>query len=301
MVPCSIRSIRSLRNSDSGFTLFELLVTSVIGLVLMGLCLSAMNANRWVFGKDTVRTRLNQNLRGALDIITIDGKVAGENLTSAFPAIELVNGSGAGADELYLRRNLVDEILPLCTAITAGTTTTRIYFADSSTTPGCAYSGQTTAFNSWKSYRTANGGTVDAYIYNTVNKRGEFFRYSGETNGTTNYSLTRTAGTWTYGYAVGSTAIYLLEEWDYKVVGQMLTLIENRDPARNYGVSFNITNMQVQITMQDGTVNTAFTAANNWTQIANIAITLSGQDQFAGTTLNRSVTAYFFPRNVLSN
>lgn len=297
-----IRLIRYIRSCDSGFTVVELLVTSLLGLVITSLCLSIAMMNRNVLGRDTARTRLNQNLRGAIDILTTDGRVTGENLDTLFPAIELVNGAGSNPDTLTLRRNLQDEILKVCTSIVAGSNVRQVYFAVPGNTPGCIYSGQAQNYNSWRNYRLAQGGQVDAFIYNSVTKQGEFFTYNSEADTGTSYYIQRpNGGTWANSYPNTSSSVYLLEEWKYQIQNSMLQIVENRDTANPYNVSFGVTNFQVQFGMRDGTIKYSFTTADAWTDISSIQVTLSGQDEFAKQTVARTVVGQFFPRNVLSH
>ena len=168
------RLIRSFASSDSGFTLLELLVTTVLGLLLIALILGTITANRRLYKEDIVRTKVNQNLRGAMDIIGSDIRLAGENLGPTFPAIQLTNGTAGGPDTLILRRNLLPEVLQVCVALTAGSTA-KLQFAIPGTTAGCIYSGETTAYNSWRSYRLANQNSVDSFVWNVCAKIGEFF------------------------------------------------------------------------------------------------------------------------------
>lgn len=273
----------------------------LLGLLIVGLGLSTVLVNRDVLGKETARTRLTQNLRGALDILGTDIRIAGENLSAAFPAVEITNGASGAPDTLTIRRNLLDEVLPLCTAIASGTTVTSIFYAIPGTVPGCTYSGHTNDYNAWNVYRTSNGNLVDAFIYNTVAKTGEFFKYTSETDGATSYSLNRTAGTWAGSYSVGASAVYVLEEWKYQMSSGILQVIQNRDASNPLNVSFGITDFQVSAIMQDGSTKTAFTSSDAWNTIAQIQIDITGQDRYAGRLLTKTVTGKFFPRNVLSN
>ena len=297
----SIQSIQYFRSSDRGFSIAELLVTSFLGLMVMSLAMSAAIANKTVLGKDKVRTQVAQNLRGALDIIGMEARIGGENLGSGFPAIEITNGASSAPDTLFVRRNLLDEVLPLCVAITAGTNVTDIVFANSPVVAGCVYSSHTHDYTAWQTYRTTHSNTVDAYIFDSVSKKGEFFKYNGETNNGTQYSVTRVAGTWTNSYPAISSTIYILEEWKFQVSSGILQLIQNRDNANANNVAFNITDFQVQALMQDGTTKTAFAPTDAWISIKQIQIDLSGAETFAQKLVTRTVTGKFFPRNVLSN
>jgi type IV pilus assembly protein PilW len=286
---------------QSGFTIIELLVTIFIGLIVLSIGLSTILTKRYVLGKESARTRVTQNLRGALDIVGTDLRIAGENLGSSFPAIQITDGVSGAPDTLIVRRNLIDEVLPLCTAIALGTSVTDIYFADSSATPGCAYSGHTHNFTAWSSYRSTHDNIVDAFIFDTASRNGEFFSYINEFDIGTSYFLRRAAGTWEYSYNVGATAIYVLEEWQYQLNNGVLEVIQNRDLDNPLKVAFGITDFQLSAIMQDGTTKSSLVATDSWTQISQILVELSGNEQYAGRNFSHSVSGMYFPRNVLSN
>lgn len=296
-----MRLIRSIASSSKGFTLIELLVSSSLGMLLIGLVLASVLANRQLFKQDMVRTRTNENIRGALDILGTDIRLGGESLGSAFPAIILANGSGVSADTLTVRRNLVAEVLPVCTALTAGSNAA-LRFAIPGTIAGCIYSTQTTSFNSWRSYRQANGNTVDAFIWDSSAKAGEFFKYTTETDGGTYYSITR-SGSWSRNYPTASSAAYILEEWKFlsNGGGDELQLIRNQDAANPTTLAFDLDNFQVSILQRDGTTKTAFTTSDVWTNIKSLTVSITGKQTFLKQTVKRTLSASFFPRNVLSN
>lgn len=296
-----MRLKRSILSSDSGFTVLELLVSAFLGLIVVGLTLSVSIAKKNVLGRDMARTRLSQNLRGAMDIIGADVRVGGENLGGSFPAIEIIDGSGSNPDVLIARRNLIDEVIPLCTQLDAATTTQEVYFAIPGLTPGCIYSGQTTSFNAWQAYRTAEGGTVDAYIWDSSGRRGEYFQMSGEGDNGTSYWITRASGTWQNTYPVGSSAIYILEEWRYELNNGLLQVILNQDTASPYNVAFGVTGFQARALLQDGSVDTDFSASDLWTTIDQVEVTLTGSESFRKEPIDRTLVGRFFPRNVLSN
>jgi prepilin-type N-terminal cleavage/methylation domain-containing protein len=284
-------------SKQKGFALIELLVTSFLGLILLSMISATMLMNRSVLGRDTSRTRLNQNLRGSMDIIGFDTRVSGENLPSTFPAILLTTGT---TDTFTVRRNLVDEVLNLCVQINSGSTTTQIKFAIPGTVAGCVYSNMTTAYNSWNTYRTNNGGTVDAFIWDRVNKRGEFFKFSANGTDGTSYWLTRTAGTWANTYTLGTSNIYILEEWQYRLVGDTLQVVQDQDTTNPLNVSFGITDFQVSILKSDGTTVTSFTTSDNWPDISQVNISISGKERYSGKDITRTMSGRFFPRNILS-
>ena len=279
------------------------MVSSFLGCLVALLAVDFSITQNNFFGADVVRTRISENLRGGMDIVMIDGREAGENLTFAVPAIEVTNGTGTNPDVLVLRRNLLSSVLNLCATITAGSGTTQIYFANSTTQSGCIYSAEAPKYTAWQTYRTSNGNTVDAFIYDSVAKRGEFFKYNGEglNAGSNSYWITRSAGTWANTYTRYSSWIFLLEEWKYQLSGDTLQLIQNRNTANPYNVSFGVTGLSVNVLMQDGTLKSSFTTADDWTEIERVEPTLSAGETYRGQLMTRSLAGQFFPRNVLSN
>lgn len=291
-----MKLIRFTHSSAKGFTLIEFMVNMLVASVILLPALSFTTLHRRVLVNDSSKTKLVQNLRGALDVIGATVRVAGENLPSSFPAVLVTSGL---TDEIRLRRNLIDEILPVCSAVTAGNT--QITFGVTTSPPaGCVYSGQTTAYNSWRNYRINNGGTVKAYIYNSSTKTGEFFFYSGEQNTGSIYRINSTSGLGG-SYPVGSSTVFILEEWKIDMSSDMLRLIENNDSASPLNVAFGMTDFQASVYMQDGSTKTSFAGTDQWNQIKSIELALSGSENSGYSSISRTISGRYFPRNVLSN
>jgi prepilin-type N-terminal cleavage/methylation domain-containing protein len=292
----------SKRGTEDGFSLLEVLVASFIGLIVAMMCSNTALVQRQLFSNDSVRTSLNQNLRGAADIIVSDGRVAGENLAAAFPAIEVVSGEEL-SQELILRRNLLDAILNVCSNIQAGTSRSRIYIANSNTVSGCVRSEEASKYNTWQNYRLAQEGqTAKAYIYNSGTKTGEFFTYSAEGITSQDYWISAgDSGTWSSNYPANTSWIIILEEWRYRKNGEMLQIIENGDITQPFNLAFGIKNFTTKVVLQDGSEQTLFSNENNWTEIKRIETVLSGEERSGKSLINKTINAYFFPRNVLSH
>ena len=290
-----------MRSSDSGFTLLELLVVCFLGLMLTALTLTFTQTQRLSLGTDMARTRLTQNLRGSLDIIGADVRIAGENLAAAFPAILITDNGSGSPDTLTLRRSIINEVLPVCQAVSAGTS--QVYFAIPGNVAGCTRSGHTNDYNAWQTQRLADSDqSVRAYIWDSVAKMGEFFDYTGEADtGTAYYILRGGAPTWSRTYPVGSSSVYMLEEWKFDVDTNLLRVTREQQTGSINNVSFRINNFQVRALMQDNTIKTSFTATDNWSQLKAIEVTLIGDDEYAKNLITRSISSQFFPRNVLSN
>ena len=298
-IPSIPNSVNTSLRSEAGFTLIELLVASTLGLVVTALVLGSLLTHRNLFHRDLTRTRVAETLRGAMDIMGADIRLGGEALPAAFPAILATNGASGAPDTLTVRRNVLSEVLPLCTALTSGSTAVA-YFAITGSVAGCTYAGQTSSFNSWKNYRTGQGGTTKAFIWDSGAKAGEIFDYVGENDTGTTYSIRRT-GAWSRAYPTTTTAIYMLEEWAFRQSVDELQLIKNQDTVNPVTLAFNVENFQLSFTMMDGTTKSAFLATDSWTQIRGIDLTLTAAETVGGDTLSRTLRGSYFPRNVLSN
>ena len=293
------------RASDDGFTVVELLVASTLGLMVTAMALAAVLANREVYKHDVVRTRINQNLRSALAIIGMNARQAGEALPAFFPAVEIVDHGTEAPDELYLRRNLREnEILNVCETLTANTSSSSVRFAYPTTEIACDYASELVPYlAAWNAYRTQRGGSASAYIYNRTARQGEFFTFNNMSDTGTEMFVLRSPGSWQYSYPGDglTAAMYLLQEYHFRVENGILQLIENREDSNILNVVDGITNFQATARMQDGSTLSSFTANEPWTGIQYIEITISGQDTFAGRTVSSVLTSRMFPRNILSH
>jgi len=295
-------------------TLMELMVASSLGLLIIGMTLTTTLANRDAYGYDIVRTRLNQNLRSAFDVINTEVRQAGERLPAAFPAIQIVNGASGAPDTLILRRNLMDEVLTVCRAIVPATSGPNVYTnaTGSGVPPACVYGAQTNSFNAWHNYRLAKGGAthvVDAYIFNLTTKLGQFFKYDTDASTASPASqyIRNQTGSWSNSYAATGTAVYMLSEWKFAlstVAGQtdLLQLTENQKTTEVKNIVYGVKDIQFRALMQDGTTKTTFgSSTDDWTQLQAIEVTITGSDTFRGRDITSTLTTQLFPRNVLSN
>lgn len=281
----------------------EVLMATSVGLLLLGITLDETISKQRLLNLDVARTRMNQNLRSAMDIIGMNVRESGENLATGFPAIEIIDGASGAPDQLILRRNMLDEVLNVCTAIAAGSGTTTIEFANASGNAGCDYASNMQNYSSWRSYRLSEPGQrTFVYVIDSATRLGEFVTYTGETDdGSANYSISTAGHTWVNDYPVATSAAYVIEEWKFQVVNGNLQLIIGEDTANAMNVVYGINDFQVVATLTDGTVKNAFARTDDWTQIKKLTVTLNGQDSFAGQTLTNSLEDSYFPRNILSN
>jgi len=293
----SLASTKGSANGELGYTLVELMVSSTIGLVLLSLILGTAVANRNSFRGDLVRSRANETARGIIDIIAANVRLGGENLGSGFPAI-VIDDAGT-KDTLTVRRNLLSEVLPLCSPLAAGTNSSA-FFAIPGNVAGCTYSGQTTNFQAWRAYRLSEGGTARAFIWDSSTRLGEFFTYQNDSNDGTSYAIQR-SGTWTRAYPSISSSIYMLEEWRFRISGENLELVTNQDFAVPAVLAFGVTGFEVSAEKEDGTLSTSFPATEDWTTLRLISSRITLSERQGAHNFTRAIDGYFFPRNVLSN
>ena len=286
----------------NGFTLVELTVAIGLLLGISAMVLSSSLVSKYVFKKDMVRTRLNQNLRSGMDFIGTNVRLAGENLPATFPSILVVDGAAGAPDELIIRRNLLDEILKLCTGVLAGNATTTLDFALPGNISGCIYKDNLHNYSAWRNYRLAEGGTVNGFLFDVSTNSGEFFEHVNEQNTGTSLNIQVTPyGTWSNNYDEDGTSIYILEEWHFRLPSNTLQLIEDGNSGSPLNVIDGVDNFQVVIHMQDGSFQTSFTDSDNWTQVQSLEVRLDGSDSSSGVLLNQAYTSRFVPRNILSN
>jgi len=305
--PCSRRST-SRRHEQHGFTLVELLVGMVVASFVMAGALTITLSSREIYEADQGRTAVNQNLRIALDLLGIDLRQAGERLPADFPAIEIADGTDGAPDQLLIRRNLLSAVLPVCEEINAGSTSDEVRVVDTGVTPpqGCDPvpdddgDGWPDNIQTWRDYRDSQGGSILAYVYNPVSRQGEFFLYDGE--GATDDHFNRGDGeAWQHTYPVAEMCrVYLLEERLFRMNEDLLQYLPSDDPANPINLVDHLTDLQINAILVDGSIQSAFTASDAWDNLRAIEITVSGEAQVRQETVSRTLSARYFPRNVLS-
>jgi len=308
-VTTSTSSKRSTRGSSDGFSIVELLVAltifSLVGAAVLALAMAA----RKVFEQDRNRTAVNQNLRSGVDLLGIDVRQAGERMPGNAPAIEITNGASNAPDQLILRRNLLDYVLPVCKNINNTSAADVVFVAkngNGAIPPGCAPVPDTNSdgwpdnIEAWRNYRIAHGGAVLAYIYNPVTHLGEFFTYDAEDNSDFHIHRLNTDN-WLRDYPVAQQPrIYILEQKRFLMTGDILQYVFNEDTANPVNLVNRLTDFQVRALLDDGSTLTSMPAATDWTHLQSIEVRLVGASTFSGRTLQRTLVSRFFPRNILS-
>jgi type IV pilus assembly protein PilW len=285
-----------------------MLVAMVVTSVIASAVLSVTISSRRVLRKDQRRSQLNQDLRLGLDLLGVDVRQAGERLPADFPAMEIVDGGGGTSDTLIIRRNLLDEVLPVCERIEANTFTSSVRIAQDILDPpkGCRPvlddngDGWPDNLEPWRDLRDASGGRLQAYIFNPVTNVGEYFVYDSDGSDTEHIGKADT-GNWQHTYEVDQQCrIYIIEERRYEVSGDVLQLVIDGETGSAQRMLHGVTDFQLQAMLADGTVSDALGVADDWSDLAAVSVTLAAESEESGDPMTREVSARFLPRNVLS-
>lgn len=335
----------STRSSNSGFTLVELIVTTLISSIILGASLSLIVGQRRQFVTDQNRTQASQNLRAGMDLIGTDIKLTGERLEEDFeqPTVMLIDEShgnnNSDSDELVLQRKLIPEKLGVCADVAAGATSITVSTASGSGL--CIFSsnetptadGLTDLLNIFQDYRCEEDGTAGcdrtialsgsncdgectwAYIYNPSTNSGEFFQYAFEEVDSTDPEVNRIflggSSTLASAYpAAQNPEIYLLEEREYRLNGDVLELVINRQESDALRLINEVQSFEATI-QAAGSSNSSFnpngvpSTALNWQTIDHIEVELktnnpAQSDLIALSEDKRTLTSRFFPRNIIS-
>ncbi len=297
-----LESISKETASERGFTLTEVLVATALTSIVMVAVIGHVLIIRQGYFEDIIRTRINSNLRSAMDIISMNVRQAGENLQTSFPAVVLEDGTAPESDVLTLRRAIFSEVLTLCQAASTGDTTLDVSSA-SVGTPDCTASNIGNVHQVFENYRaTGEDQEVRAYVFNRISGVGEFVDYTG--GGTSGGEYYLDVSELQNDYAASTSYVYMIEEYRFArdEIEDTLTLVIDGKTDEVQTVAFSVSEMQISIAIEDGsTINTLnFASAATWRDILQISVTLEGEEQRKDRTLSASITAEYFPRNVLS-
>ncbi len=276
--------------TQRGLTLIEILVSSIVGVMVLGVALSFTVSNRNLFERDTDRIQVNQNLTAAIEIMGNDIRQAGERIAQGdFPAVEMT------ATELILRRRPVSEELQLCQDVT-GSAAEVVVTQNPVITSGC--SATAAAVANW----VAESVNFPGYLYIPAQRRGVFF-ISGAGSDATRVATAGLTGNFT---EAARLPMYLLEERRYSLGDDgvlRLTIRELAEP-QVFEIANRITDFEVNVFLVgDLTPITLFGAdpAHQWADIRTVEVTLTAEtDVGFGRTEPRSITSRFFPRNAAS-
>jgi len=304
---------RSTREcSTEGFSLVELLVALTVTVLVSAAVMSLAFSAQAVFETDKHRTSVNQNLRSGIDLLGMDVRQAGERLPGDAPAVEIIDGENDGPDRLILRRNQFDVVLPVCNLkISAGSATDALFCSRRDVThkypPGCALAADSNSdgwpdnLEAWRDYRVSHGGVITAYLHNPATDVGEFFQYDAEDNSTMHIHKLNT-DRWEYTYELtDSPRIYILEQKEFFLEDGVLKCIVNGNTDSVLNLVSHISDFQTRAVFQDGTIQMAMSAADDWSDLAAVEVWLSAESEWKGRAIDNTLVTRFFPRNVMSS
>jgi type IV pilus assembly protein PilW len=280
-----------------------------VGLVVLGGVLTVTLSTRGAVDGDQARAEVNQDLRASLDLIGIALRQAGERLPADFPALEIVDGGAGNPDAIIVRRNLTDTVMPLCQSITAGTIDAEVQIGDSGASPpvGCTPlgddddSGWPDNLDVWWAERVRAGGRIWAYVYNPVDRLGEWMLYDHD-GSTTDFIGNGSGEPWLHDHDVAEQCrVYLLDERTYRLDAGLLQYVGSQDGGDPINLSDGVIDLQARVHLEDGTVLDGFGATDDWTEIRSVEVALTKQAEAGRRSKNGTLTARFFPRNILSN
>jgi hypothetical protein len=254
-----------LHNETLGFTILEVIATTVMGLLIIGGGFGGFIMVQQIVGNDRHTADINQRLTTALSTMGPDIQQMGEGLVNntQIPVLKIsqriILGSTVNkTSDITIKRTLLPLTLSVCAQVDSGTSNAVTVMSENDpnnpTDPNPNASCQPSQNDNdpeddwpdnvrkWQEKRVSEGGTVSAYIFNG-DQEGEFFDYTGEEVGTAplpgqipdTFKLTTDGHTWENTYPINSS-IYLIDERTYKVTSDgKLQLITKT------GESFDIT------------------------------------------------------------
>lgn len=260
-----------LHNGTSGFTILEVIATTVMGLLIIGGGFGGFIIVQQIVGNDRHTADINQRLTTALSTMGPDIQQMGEGLVNntQLPVLEIrqriILGSTVNkTSDITIRRTLLPLTLSACVQVDSGTSDPVTVMSENDpnnpTDPNPNASCQPSQNDNdpeddwpdnvrkWQEKRVSEGGTVSAYIFGqnmddppTFN--GEFFNYTGEDISAAplpgqipdTFKLTTDGHTWENDYSINSS-IYLIDERTYKVTNDGKLQLKTRT-----GETFDIT------------------------------------------------------------
>ncbi|MFB9993115.1 PilW family protein [Deinococcus oregonensis] len=297
---------RAVKGQADGFTLVELLVVMALSGIIMTALLGMVFSAQKLYQNDTARAAVNQDISVALNSLSNDGRQAGERMTSDFVALTVTGDPLSRV--LTLRRGLLDVVLPVCKEVKAGTNTDVVFVSKNGGGSGsfpanCKDDSNESGLGIWKAYRLAQGGSVNAYIYNPKTKIGETFTYDAEDG--SGQHLHKSSGKWLNDYPTeDEPRVYMLEELKYFLQANVLYLAENGGVAQPFlpnVVSFEADPYIKGALGVSTKVSTDFPlGTQTWKDLQQLNVKITATAKAGTKTVQRDYSSSFTPRNVFS-
>ncbi|MDZ7707508.1 MAG: prepilin-type N-terminal cleavage/methylation domain-containing protein [Trueperaceae bacterium] len=312
-LPSRARPSRS-PSHRAGFTLIEALVALAVAGILLALVLPLVLSQRRVVQLDQARTSANQTLRAVSQLLAADVRIAGERFGEGLALSPIaVSVDGSGDSVVVLRRNLEDA-LPVCQSVPAGSTVTSIVVADWGPTvahPQCSVN-RTASFGGvdWpytldahRRIAAAQGGVVSAYIFDPASRTGQWFsmRIDGAQGSPPDEVRCDDGCVWATDYEPAANAyIALLDAIEYRLVDGVL---QRRDLATGevLRIASGLEAFEVTVSVAgEATPRTTFADTGAWRSITSLNLDVVVERREGGSLAERSLQTRLFPRNLLS-
>jgi len=288
-------------SSAAGFTLLEALVAAGLTTLTTGLMYVSVLTVRDGYIHDVHRTRINGNLRSAMDILSMHIRQSGEYLPALFPAVEVIDGEPE-SDTLILRRGLLSEVLTLCEDASMGSSTLTLSSGDLADS-ACYVGNVEPMYNTvLDRVNDADSELLRLFVFDRSTLEYEFVELEqGSLIGDEyRFSISPLSNT----YSRMNTSIYLVEEMRFvnSSDDKTLSVSATHFSDESRPLAFHVDAFRVSLMMQDGETRSELSGNSGipWKNIKRIMITLSGGDAFKDREFSSSISGEFFPRNVLS-
>ncbi len=288
--------------------------------VIMGLLLPLVLGSRDALRGDQRRTGVNQALRIPSEIIGNDIRMAGERFArlgnTGLQPVQIVPGGTGASDEIILRRNRSDEVLPVCETVQGSQNSFRIYRQQGwlNSPQGAPYPecGPVMDPDGWPrnlravhdlAAATTTDGVLRGFLYNPSAGTGQFFDFRVRTPPTVTSGQILREGTpfaWD-GYPLANRPrVYILEERRYRLRDGFVELIVNgrdQDPLR---VAAGIEDLRFRYVLDDDQVTSIMPEGMGWRNIRSVEVLMTASYAEGADVTERTLAYRYFPRNILS-
>lgn len=291
----------------------------VMGLIL-GLLLPLVLGSRDALRGDQRRTGVNQALRIPAEIIGNDIRMAGERFArlsnTGLQPVEIIAGGSGAPDQIILRRNLSDDVLPVCESVTGTQNSIRVYrdstWLANTTSPSYPECGPVIDPDGWpRNLRsvqdladdTTSDGILRGFLFNPAAGSGQFFNFSitSSPDPSSGQILRQGSGPTWAGYPLENRPrIYILEERRYRLEDGFIELVVNGRDDEPLRVAADVSELRFQYVLDDGQVTGIMPADMGWRNIRSVEVLITGEQAEGADQTERTLAYRFFPRNVLS-
>lgn len=240
------------KNNDDnaqGFSLVEMIVSTVMGMIIVGVAFGGFIIMRQTFLLDKGSADVNQRLKTILATIGPDMQQLGQGLTgTSLPLVKLeVNTTPVKSSVITTTKVIIAKALSPKNPLAKNTSSTTIEVNEDVLT-----------LEEWKNARINNGGKITATIINSAGQQ-QFFDYTGEdfTTDPNVRTINISSTTWNDDYNA-SSSIYLMEKRRYEVKDNTLTLTVNDNTADSLKLVEDVEKLDIVATIESRDSDTTF-------------------------------------------